>query len=685
MEHKHTNRLIHETSPYLLQHAHNPVDWYGWGEDAFQKAKAEDKPILLSIGYSACHWCHVMERESFENEEIARLMNQLFVNIKVDREERPDLDEIYMSAVQMLTGRGGWPMTMFLTPDRKPFYGGTYFPPEDRGGMPGFARVLMGVNQAYRERPADVEKSVTEILGALQRMAESAETDKTFSKTIIAEGAAKVAQAYDADNGGLGQAPKFPNAGVYELFLRHYHHSNSSRYLEMVTQTLTKMARGGIYDHLGGGFHRYSVDAKWLVPHFEKMLYDNGQLVRIYAHAFKATQEPLFKAVVDESVTYLLREMFQPEGGFYSTQDADSEGVEGKFFVWSEAEVMQILGEVDGAIFCRIYDVTESGNFEEKNIIHPILTLEQASKYFRRSLGEIETVMAHAKQKLFFEREKRIKPFRDEKIITAWNGLMLSGLAEAIKISPQPAYIDAAQRTIEFIFTKLFGDGFLLHTYKNGQAKLLGYLDDYAFTAVGLLDIYEALFDRSALARAIELAEIMLREFWDEQDGGFFSTGNSHEKLISRAKPIFDASIPSGNAVATQLLLRLFHITGEERYFHHAEKVLRSYYDAMESQPFGFAHLLCALDLYLEKPKEVVIVGELGDVRVEELLTKIHSVYQPNMTLQLAHPNQSLEKLSPLLRGKSQVGGNPTVYVCHDSTCSAPVTSWDELKPLLER
>ena len=684
MAHQHTNRLIDETSPYLLQHAHNPVDWYGWGEEAFQKAKAEDKPILLSIGYSACHWCHVMERESFENEEIARLMNELFVNIKVDREERPDLDEIYMSAVQMLTGRGGWPMTLFLTPDGKPFYGGTYFPPEDRGGMPGFPRVLMGVNQAYRERPLDVEKSVTQILGALQRMAESAETAKPFSKTIIADGAAKVAQAYDADNGGLGQAPKFPNAGVYELFLRYHHHSKSSRYLEMVTHTLTKMARGGIYDHLGGGFHRYSVDAKWLVPHFEKMLYDNGQLVRIYAHAFKATQEPLFKTVVDETLTYLLREMLQPEGGFYSTQDADSEGVEGKFFVWTEAEVMQILGEADGAIFCRIYDVTESGNFEEKNIIHPILTFEQASKYFRMELGEIERVIANAKQKLFIEREKRIKPFRDEKIITAWNGLMLSGLAEAIKISPQPAYIDAAKRTIEFIFTKLFRDGFLLHTYKDGQAKLLGYLDDYAFTAVGLLDIYEALFDRSALSRAIELTEIMLREFWDEQDGGFFSTGKSHEKLISRAKPIFDASIPSGNALATQLLLRLFHVTGEERYLHYAEKVLRSYYDAMESQPFGFAHLLCALDFYLEKPKEVVIVGEREDRRVEELLNKIHSVYQPNMTLQLARPDESLEKLSPLLQGKSQVGGNPTVYVCHNSTCSAPVTSWDGLKPLFE-
>ena len=684
MEHKHTNRLIHETSPYLLQHAHNPVDWYAWGEEAFANAKAADKPILLSIGYSACHWCHVMERESFENEAIARLMNELFVNIKVDREERPDLDEIYMNAVQMLTGRGGWPMTMFLTPEGKPFYGGTYFPPEDRGGMPGFPRILMGVNQAYRERPADVEKSVTQILTTLQRMSESGQSDRNFSKTIIAESSAKIAQNYDADNGGLGQAPKFPNAGVYDLFLRHHHHSNSERYLEMVTHTLTKMAHGGIYDHLGGGFHRYSVDAKWLVPHFEKMLYDNAQLLRIYCLAFKITGEPLFKSVVDETVGYLLREMLQPEGGFYSTQDADSEGEEGKFFVWTEAEVMRILGADAGAIFCRIYDVTEVGNFEEKNILHPILTLEQASKYFQKDRNEIEQLIQAAKQKLLNIREKRVKPFRDEKIITAWNGLALSGLAEAIKLSPEPAYIDAARRTIDFIFEKLFPYGFLLHTYKDGHAKLLGFLDDYAFMAFGLLDIYEAVFDKSALDRAIALGEIMLREFWDEKDGGFFSTGVSHEKLISRAKPIFDASIPSGNAMATQLLLRLYHLTGDDRYYQHAEKVLRSYYDAMESQPFGFAHLLCALDFYLEPPKEVVVVGESNDANMLELLHNIHSIYQPNMTVQTASPNEPLDKLSPSLAGKVPVSGKPTAYVCHNFTCSAPVTTWDELRALIE-
>jgi len=684
MEHKYTNRLIHETSPYLLQHAHNPVDWYAWGEDAFEKAKTEDKPILLSIGYSACHWCHVMERECFENETIARLMNEMFVNIKVDREERPDLDEIYMSAVQMLTQRGGWPMTMFLTPDRQPFYGGTYFPPEDRGGMPGFPRVLIGVNQAYRERPLDVEKSVAQILNALQQMSESTQTDKTFSQTIIADSAAKVARAYDTDNGGLGQAPKFPNAGVYELFLRYHHHSKSGRYLEMVTHTLTKMACGGIYDHLGGGFHRYSVDAKWLVPHFEKMLYDNAQLVRIYSYAFKITGEPLFKSVVDETVGYLLRDMGHSEGGFYSTQDADSEGVEGKFFVWSEAELMRILGEDGGTVFCRMYDVTEGGNFEEKNILHLILTVEQASKYFRKDPGEIARVIAAAKQQLFSVREMRIKPFRDEKIITAWNGLVLSGLAEAIKISPQPSYIDAAVKTIDFIFAKLFREGFLLHTYKDGQGKLLGYLDDYAFTAVGLLDVYEALSDRSALERAIELGEIMLREFWDDRSGGFFYTGVSHEKLISRAKPVFDASIPSGNAMATQLLLRLHHVTGEQRYFQYADKVLRSYYEAMENQPFGFAHLLCALDFYLEKPRDVVVVGERGDPRVEELLTRLHLLYQPNMTVQLTSVAELSETQSPLLRGKSQIGGKPTVYVCDNFTCSAPVTSWEELESLVQ-
>ena len=685
MEPKHTNRLIHETSPYLLQHAHNPVAWFAWGEEAFAKAKADDKPVLLSIGYSACHWCHVMERESFENEQIAALMNEHFVNIKVDREERPDLDEIYMNAVQMLTGRGGWPMTMFLTPDRKPFYGGTYFPPEDRGGMAGFPRVLMGVAQAYRERPADIEKSVVQILSALERMSESAETKKTFSPTAIADGAEKISRAYDSDNGGLGQAPKFPNAGVYELFLRHYQNSKTERYLEMATHTLSKMAQGGIYDHLGGGFHRYSVDAKWLVPHFEKMLYDNAQLLRAYSLAYKVTHEPLFKSVVDDTLGYLLREMYHSEGGFYSTQDADSEGEEGKFFVWTAEAVNRLLGEDDGEIFSRIFDVSEQGNFEDKNILHPILTLEQASKFFRKDQAAIENLINNAKQKLFADRETRIKPFRDEKIITAWNGLLLSGLAEAIKISPRVEYIEAAERTVNFLFAKMFRDGLLLHTYKNGQAKVIGFLDDYAYLATGLLDLYEALLDPTLLEQSHRLIEIMLVEFWDEKDGGFFFTGKSHEKLISRTKPIFDASVPSGNAVATQVLLRLYHMTGNEDYRERGEKVLRSYYEAMESQPFGFAHMLCALDFHLSQPQEIVVVGDRQDPATRELLAMIHSLYLPNMTLQLASGTDALEKLSPLLEGKIQIQGKPTVYVCQNFTCSAPVTSWQELKPLLLR
>ena len=684
MEHKHTNHLIHETSPYLLQHAHNPVDWYPWGDEAFQKAKGQNRPILLSIGYSACHWCHVMERESFEDEKIAALMNDLFVNIKVDREERPDLDEIYMNAVQMLTGRGGWPMTVFLTPEGKPFYGGTYFPPEDRYGVPGFPKILQGVANAYREKPQDVERSVEQILAALQRMSLSTESQQPFSSDIIGQSAEQLAQAYDTDHGGLGKAPKFPNVGVYELFLRHYHHSKKSRFLEMVTHTLTKMAQGGIYDHLGGGFHRYSVDEKWLVPHFEKMLYDNAQLVRIYAQVYSVTGEPLFKQVVDETMNYLMREMLHTEGGFYSTQDADSEGEEGKFFVWSETEITRIVGEESSEIFCRIYDVSEEGNFEENNILHPILTLEQASKFFRRDLREIESLVSVAKGKLFQEREKRPKPFRDEKILTSWNGLMLSGLAEAIKISRQPAYLEAANRTVDFIFTKMFRDGRLLHTYKSGTGKILGYLDDYAFLAAGFLDLFEATVNSAHLDRAVELAEIMLHEFWDEAGGGFFYTGRSHERLIAQSKPIFDGSIPSGNAVATQVLLRLYHYTGKEDYLKRAEKILRAYYNAMENQPFGFAHMLAALDFYLQKPKEVVLVGENKDPETGELLAKIHSLYLPNMTLQLASPDDSLEKVSSLLAGKKQFEGRPTVYVCHNFTCSRPVVEWDELKLLLD-
>ncbi|HEV8344475.1 MAG TPA: thioredoxin domain-containing protein [Candidatus Binatia bacterium] len=678
------NHLINETSPYLLQHAHNPVEWYPWCEEAFEKAKSENRPILLSIGYSACHWCHVMEKESFEDTEIAVLMNDYFVNIKVDREERPDLDEIYMNAVQMLTGRGGWPMTVFLTPEGKPFFGGTYFPPEDRHGMPGFPKILKAVAQAYRERPQDVQKSVDQILAALDRLTKVTESEQPFSREAIPRATEQLAHAYDPDHGGFGQAPKFPNAGVFDLFLRSFRLSQEPSHLEIVTHTLTQMAEGGIYDHLGGGFHRYSVDEKWLVPHFEKMLYDNAQLTRSYVDAFRITKNPLFKRIVEETLAYLLREMLQPEGGFYSTQDADSEGEEGRFFVWRYDEVLRILGEEEGEIFCRVYDVSEIGNFEGKNILHPILSPEQAAKFFRKDLDEIERLLAAAKVKLFQERERRVKPFRDEKILTSWNGLMLSGLAEAYKVIGDESYREAAEKTVAFIFARMFREGYLLRTYKGGQAKLYGYLDDYAFLAGGLLDLYEATFERSFLERTLELTEIMIREFWDDVDGGFFYTGRSHEQLISRTKPAFDGSVPSGNSVATQVLLRLYHYTGREEYLRRAEKSLRLYYDTMVQQPFGFAHMLGALDYYVEKPKEIVLVGQKKDPTTQAFLNKIHSFYLPNKILQLVEPGEPLGKISPLLEGKTQLNGKTTAYVCHNFSCSPPVTEREELEALLE-
>jgi hypothetical protein len=588
-----------------------------------------------------------------------------------------------MNAVQMLTGRGGWPMTVFLTPESKPFFGGTYFPPEDRYGVAGFPRILKAVAQAFRTRTDEVAQSVEQIQQALNRMASLAESDRPFSTGLVAENADRLSAAYDPEHGGFGKAPKFPNAGVFELFLRAYRNSRNDRFLEMIAHTLTQMAEGGIYDHLGGGFHRYSVDEKWLVPHFEKMLYDNAQLIRIYARLFSITRDPLFKKVVEETNEYLLREMLQPGGGFYSTQDADSEGEEGKFFVWSQNEVMRLLGEESGKIFCRVYDVSEVGNFEEKNILHPILTAEQAARLFGKEKDEIEPAIAAARKKLFEEREKRAKPFRDEKILASWNGLMLSGLAEASNILDDPSSLVAARKTVDFIFARMFENDLLLRVYKNGKGKLPGYLDDYAFLAAGLLDLYEATLKASDFEGAVNLAETMIREFWDESEGAFFFTGKSHERLVSRSKPAFDGSVPSGNAVATQVLLRLHHYTGRQDYLEKAEKCLRIYHDAMEQQPFGFAHMLSALDFYLEKPKEIVVVGKKKDPGVVELLRKIHSLYLPNKTLRRIDPDEPAEKLSPLLAGKGQIDGQPTAYVCHRFTCSPPATKWEDLEPLL--
>jgi len=682
MTHKFTNRLSTETSPYLLQHAHNPVEWYPWGEEAFAKAKAENKPILLSVGYSACHWCHVMERESFEDEKIAGIMNELFVNIKVDREERPDVDEIYMNAVQMLTGRGGWPMTVFLTPQGKPFYGGTYFPPVDRHGLPAFPRVLAGVAQAYHERPQDVENSTAQILTNLEKITHREETTRPLSLDTLEQTTANLAKHVDLTHGGLGGAPKFPNSMVFSLFLRQAQATGNARYVELTTLTLRKMAEGGIYDHLGGGFHRYSVDERWLVPHFEKMLYDNALLVPLYLEAYQVTGEAFFRQVVEEILAYVEREMVSPEGGFYSTQDADSEGEEGKFFVWSRSEVMQILGEESGEIFCRYYDVTEEGNFEHRNILHQTLTIEQLAKMFRREIGDVQRLIAEAKQKLFTVREGRIKPGRDEKILASWNGLMLSAFANAAKVLGHPHYVEIARRNADFLWTRLYRDGRLLHSFKDGQARFNAYLDDYAFVAAALVDLYEATFEQKYLDRAVELTEILLSRFWDEKEGGFYFTSNDHEALISRSKSAFDGAIPSGNSVAVFALLRLSFLTENSRYLEKAEKTLRLFYDAMEQNPFGFSLMLGALDFYLRRPKEIVILGDPQEEGTKALLAQLQSEFIPNKTLLCVDPRRG-EKIPSLLAGKTQVDGKLTVYVCHNFTCSLPVTEWSVLKALL--
>jgi uncharacterized protein YyaL (SSP411 family) len=676
----HTNRLIHETSPYLRQHAHNPVDWYPWGEEALARARQENKPIMLSVGYSACHWCHVMEHESFEDEATARLMNEHFVNIKVDREERPDIDHIYMNAVQMLTGRGGWPMTMFLTPEGKPFYGGTYFPKEERYGMPSFQRVLLAVAQAYREKPEDVQKTVGQLMAGLQRIEALQPSDQPLDAGLVTAAASKLSGAYDEVHGGIGQAPKFPNEAALELFLRAYHDTRQQTYLDMVLHTLREMARGGIYDQLGGGFHRYSVDERWLVPHFEKMLYDNAQLVPLFLSAHQLTGDRFFADVARDVLEYVAREMRGAGGGFFSTQDADSEGEEGKFFLWDVAEVRRILGDEVAEIVCRYWDISEAGNFEHRNILHVTLEVEQLAKMFRRDVEETRQLQADARAKLFAVREQRIKPGLDDKMLTAWNALMISAYAKAAEVLGEPRYEQIAVAAVAFIEKTLQRGDRLLSTYKDGVAKLNGYLDDYAFFVAALLDVFELVQDRRYLDRAVALTDSLIAHFWDMGAGGFFFTSDDHEALIVRSKPAFDGSIPSGNSVAARNLLRLYHYTEKAGYLEHAETLLRLYAGPMREQPFGFANMLCAVDFYTQKPREIVVVGP--PAAGAALLQRIRTTYLPNRTLSVVDPSRG-EALPSLLQGKGELDGKPTVYVCHNMTCSAPVTEWAELEPLL--
>jgi uncharacterized protein YyaL (SSP411 family) len=678
------NRLVNEQSPYLRQHAYNPVDWYPWGEEALKRAREENKPILLSIGYSACHWCHVMERESFENETIARLMNENFVPIKVDREERPDLDQIYMDAVQLITGRGGWPLTMFLTPDGRPFFGGTYWPPEDRHGMPGFGRILTAVANAYRSGAREVSHNVeklTEALGALSSYEPAA---GEMRRDLAVAAARSLAGAYDSINGGIGGAPKFPNTFVFSLFLRVFAGEGDEAMGEMVRHTLKRMARGGIYDQIGGGFHRYSVDERWMVPHFEKMLYDNALLARLYADAGRALNEAEFLAVSREILDYVLREMTSPEGGFYSSQDADSEGEEGKFFLWTLREVERIVGPDLAPIAERYFDITEEGNFEQRNILHRTIEPADAARMFGKTEEEIESAIATIRAKLLAARNQRVHPGRDEKILTAWNAMMISAFAEGYRAHHEPRYLEAARRAAEFILRTMWDGRALKRSYKDGVARFNAYLEDYALLAGAMLDMYQASLDSAWLERARMLADVILDRFLDRQKGGFYFTSDDHEALITRSKAAFDGSTPSGNSAAVMALLRIGEYTGEDRYRAEAERTLKLFREFIEKQPFGFSHMLEAVDLYHRGPTEVVLAGERNSAEFREWMDRLGLLYVPNLALFAADSGGSIERLPEQVRGKTQRDGRLTAYVCRDRTCSAPITDFKELARELE-
>ena len=684
MEHEYTNQLIHETSPYLLQHAHNPVDWYAWGEEALNRSKKEDKPILLSIGYSSCHWCHVMEKESFENEGIAKVMNERFINIKVDREERPDLDELYMNAVQVMAGSGGWPMTVFLTPDLVPFHAGTYFPPEDRGGMPGFPKVLVVVSDYYRTHRGEVGKMEAQMKNTLHQIVEIVPSQETLDTKILSKAFETFENQFDSTNGGLGKAPKFPNSMALSFLFRYWKSTGTKEALEMVEKTLDKMAKGGIYDHLGGGFHRYSVDERWLIPHFEKMLYDNALLSRTYLEAYQATRKENYRRVAEETLHYVLREMKSAEGGFYSTQDADSEGEEGKFYVWTRDQIKGILGKEKGTPFCAYYGVDPRGNFEGgTSVLNIVYSLEKVSELYGIKTKDLEALLEEGRKKLFTERQKRVSPSRDEKILTSWNGLMISSFTDGFKITGNEEYLNGAKKASNFILREMRKDGHLMRVFNKGRCNVKGYSEDYAFFIQALLDLYEATFEVGWLKEADDLNRKMIDQFWDEKKGGFFFTGEGNESLIARSKNPYDNTIPSANSVAVFNLLKLSYLTGEESYKKKAEQILKLFYNFLSEHPSGFANMLSGLSFFLN-PEEIGIIGSKNDHRTKSMLREIYLAYLPNKILSLKDPQEPIEgDWFPFLNEKG-ITDVPTTFVCKGFTCLPPARDEEELRKILE-
>jgi uncharacterized protein len=673
------NNLIKETSPYLLQHAYNPVQWYSWGEDALNKAKQENKPIFLSVGYSACHWCHVMAHESFENEEIAQIMNEYFVNIKVDREERPDIDDIYQKVCQLTTGSGGWPLSVFLTPDQRPFYVGTYFPSFDTYGRPGFGSIVRQLAQAWKEKPNDVQQAAENFINTLQKT-ESVISDSKLEKSILDEAAVNLLSIADMSNGGFGQAPKFPNASNLSFMLRYSKLSGIEKFQEFVFKTLTKMANGGLYDQLGGGFHRYSTDSRWLVPHFEKMLYDNALLPPVYAEAYQISKDPRYIEVIKDTLRYVMREMTSPEGGFYSAQDADSEGEEGKFYVWKKKEIHDILGK-DADVFCLYYDVTDGGNFEGHTILYNSMNLSSMAFHFGKTESELNQILKQSNEKLFAARAKRIAPGRDDKIITSWNSLMITAFVKGYRVTEEQDFLKSAENCIKFIEDKLTKDGELLHTYKDGQSKLRGYLDDYSYFINALLDYFETKPLKKYLDLAIYYANYLLDHFWDENQKNFFFTADNHEKLIIRTKNIYDLSLPSGNSVAAGVLLRLYHITQEKKYLDTSVKVMESLAITAAENPFGFGQLLNVIYAYLKKPIEITIINPI-DSNVRNYLLK---KFIPEAILVMIQRKEDLENLKSLqfFAGKEYHDSKTKVYVCRNFACSLPLETISEIEKLV--
>ncbi len=674
-----SNRLIQEKSPYLLQHAHNPVDWFPWGEEAFGKAKRENKPLFLSIGYSTCHWCHVMERECFENADIARLLNELFVCVKVDREERPDVDKIYMDAVIVMTGQGGWPLNVFLTPDLRPFYGGTYFPPDERYGRPGFPAVLNDVARVWREKPEEAEKAGRQLAGMISPTVLKA-PDQPLGEKAINDAIQAFTRIFDPKEGGFGSAPKFPQSMILGLLQRAWLGGKDPSLLSTVELTLDKMSQGGIYDQVGGGFARYSTDEQWLVPHFEKMLYDNALLARAYLEGFQATGKGEYARIARDIFDYLFRDMADPSGGFYSAEDADSEGVEGKFYIWKPAELRKILGEKDGEAFCSLYGVTAAGNFEGHNILHLNADLPSALK----NLGKDEAWWRGAREKVLQARSKRIRPHRDDKILLSWNSLLISSLAYAYQVLGDKAYLEAAEKACGFLAKNLVRNGRLLVSYRGGPAAVEGFLDDYAFFQAAQLDLFESTFKKPYLEEALRLRNEMKRLFWDEKEGGFFFTGSDQKdahRLLTRLKEAHDGAIPSGNSLAALTFYRLAEFTSRKDIRDDADAVIKCFSGHLAKSSHIYPQMLQALQFAASSPAEILVAGD----RAQDLLQAVWKAFLPHKVLVSCGENQARElaPLVPWVENRPSQGGKATAYVCRNYQCQLPTSDPHKMLELL--